>query len=412
MTSTTSNRLALSVTVAALGYFVDLYDIVLFGVVRVASLAAIGVTGDDLTSKGILLLNLQMIGMLIGGVIWGVIGDKIGRRFALLATIAMYSLANIANGFVNDLTSYAFLRFIAGVGLAGELGTGITLVAEIMPAKYRGYGTTIISFLGLIGALTASYVGSMFDWRTAYFVGGGMGVLVLAGRFFALRESEVFTAQKQSTHKRGDVMLLLRSKTALLKFLAVTAIGVPIWYVSGIIVTFSPEYSSVLGFSNVVSANQIAAVTLRWQAIGLAIGSALTGIVSEMIKSRKKVVWACFFLMLALTATILMSHNARFDFFLAAIFVIGLGQGYWTVFITMAAEQFGTNIRATVTTSVPNFVRAMVVPMTLVLGGIRHQIGFINGTMLIGGVVFGLAFWSLYGMKETHGRDIDFVEES
>lgn len=407
MSASQKNGLALSVAVAALGYFVDLYDIVIFGVVRIASLKDVGVHGDALTSQGILLLNLQMIGMLIGGVIWGVIGDKIGRRFALLATIAMYSLANIANGFVNDLTSYAILRFIAGVGLAGELGTGITLVAEIMPAKYRGYGTTIISFLGLIGALTASFVGSLFDWRTAYFVGGGMGLLVLAGRYFALRESEVFTAQKRETHKRGDVFLILRSKKTLLKYLAVTAVGVPIWYISGILVTFSPEYGSALQLSRAITA----AETLRWQAIGLAIGSALTGIISELIKNRKKVVWGCFSLMIVLTAIILMRTGAEATFFLSAIFVIGLGQGYWTVFITMAAEQFGTNIRATVTTSVPNFVRAMVVPMTLALGGLRHEFGLINSTMLIGAAVFLLAFISLRAMKETYGRDINFVEE-
>ena len=399
--------LLIPVIVAALGYFVDLYDIVLFGVVRVASLTAIGVAGDEVTSKGILLLNLQMIGMLIGGVGWGIIGDKIGRRFALIATITMYSLANIANGFVNDVTSYAILRFIAGVGLAGEFGAGVTLVSEILPKQYRGYGTTVISFLGLVGALTASFVGSAFDWRTAYFIGGGMGIIVLIGRVISLRESEMFEAQKQTAHTRGDITLLLRPKT-LLKYLAVIAIGVPIWYVSGLIVTFSPEFGTALNLTRAITA----AETLRWQAIGLAIGSALSGLVSEMIKNRKQVVWACFSLMFALIIILLKTGATNPTFFLATIFVIGLGQGYWTVFITMAAEQFGTNIRATVATSVPNFVRAMVVPMTMILSSLRHQVGLINGTMLIGSVVFGLAFWSLYAMKETYGRDINFVEEN
>lgn len=397
---------AVSVAVAALGYFVDLYDIVIFGVVRVASLTDIGLTGDALTSKGILLLNLQMIGMLIGGVGWGILGDKIGRRVALIATITMYSLANIANGLVNDLASYAILRFIAGVGLAGELGTGITLVAEILPKQYRGYGTTIISFLGLVGALTASYIGGSFDWRTAYFTGGGMGLVVLVGRLISLRESEMFQAQKQTAHRRGDVMLILRSNKILLKYLAVTAIGVPIWYVSGIIVTFSPEFGQALNLARAITA----AETLRWQAIGLAIGSGLSGIMSEVIKNRKKVIWGCFILMAILLAALLMTPQTDPAFFMILIFVIGLGQGYWTVFITMAAEQFGTNIRATVTTSVPNFVRAMVVPMTIVLNSIRHPLGLINSTMLIGGVVFALACLSLYAMKETYGRDIDFVE--
>ena len=407
MANPQKKSLLIPVIVAALGYFVDLYDIVLFGVVRVASLTAIGVAGDEVTSKGILLLNLQMIGMLIGGVGWGIIGDKIGRRFALIATITMYSLANIANGFVNDVTSYAILRFIAGIGLAGEFGAGVTLVSEILPKQYRGYGTTVISFLGLVGALTASFVGSAFDWRTAYFIGGGMGIIVLIGRVISLRESEMFEAQKQTTHTRGDITLLLRSKT-LLKYLAVIAIGVPIWYVSGLIVTFSPEFGTALNLTRAITA----AETLRWQAIGLAIGSALSGLVSEMIKNRKQVVWACFSLMFALIIVLLKTGATNPTFFLATIFVIGLGQGYWTVFITMAAEQFGTNIRATVATSVPNFVRAMVVPMTMILSSLRHQVGLINGTMLIGSVVFGLAFWSLYAMKETYGRDINFVEES
>jgi MFS family permease len=406
MVTVSKNKLAFSVAAAALGYFVDLYDIVLFGVVRVASLQDIGLTGDAVTSKGILLLNLQMIGMLIGGVGWGIIGDKVGRRFALLATIAMYSLANIANGFVNDLTSYAVLRFIAGVGLAGELGTGITLVAEIMPRQYRGYGTTIISFLGLMGALTASYVGSLFDWRMAYFAGGAMGLLVLLGRFIGLQESALFGAQKHEAHKKGDVMLILRTRKTLLKYLAVTAIGVPIWYISGIIVTFSQEFTAALNLTRVVPA----AETLRWQAVGLAIGSGLSGIISEMMKSRKKVVWGCFLLMFVLTLIVLRLHGASAITFLVAVFIIGLGQGYWTVFITMAAEQFGTNIRATVTTSVPNFVRAMVVPMTLALSVMRHDLGLINSTIAVGAVVFLFAFVALYNLSDTYGRDIDFTE--
>ena len=408
MTDTRDKGLILAVLAAALGYFVDLYDIVLFGVVRVASLKDIGIIGDELTSKGILLLNLQMIGMLIGGVMWGIIGDKFGRRFALLSTITMYSAANIANGFVSDINSYAVLRFIAGVGLAGEFGAGVTLVAEILPRQYRGYGTTVISFLGLVGALTASFVGGSFDWRVAYFVGGAMGLVVLTGRVFTLRESGMFEAQKQTTHKRGDVLLLLRSRATLLKFLAVTAVGVPIWYVSGIIITFSPEVGAALNLSRDITA----AETLRWQAIGLAVGSGLSGIVSELIKSRKAVVWACFIAMAVLVVVVLNMHGAAVQAFMTVILVVGLGQGYWTVFITMAAEQFGTNIRATVTTSVPNFVRSMVVPMSLWLNAIRHNFGLINSALLIGVVVFVLASVSLYFISETYGKDINYIEEA
>ena len=254
MTTQKNTGLVLAVIAAALGYFVDLYDIVLFGVVRVASLKEIGVAGDALISQGILLLNLQFIGMLIGGIVWGVIGDKLGRRTALLATIVMYSAANIANGFVTDITSYAVLRFIAGVGLAGELGAGITLVSEILPTRYRGYGTTVISFLGLVGALTASFIGGSFSWRVAYFVGGGMGAIVLALRLFALRESDMFQEQKKSTAKRGDLLMFVRSPKLLVKLLSVIAVGVPIWFVSGIVVTFSPEVGAALNLSRAITA--------------------------------------------------------------------------------------------------------------------------------------------------------------
>ena len=406
MNNSKNITLGLAVIAAALGYFVDLYDIVLFGVVRVASLKEIGITGDDLISKGILLLNLQFIGMLIGGIAWGVIGDKLGRKVALVATITMYSAANVLNGFVTDIETYAVLRFVAGMGLAGELGAGITLVSEILPKQYRGYGTTVISFLGLVGALTASYVGSAFDWRVAYFVGGGMGFLVLVMRLFALRESAMFEEQKKTTAKRGDILIFFRSRTLLLKLLAVIAVGVPIWYVSGIVITFSPEFGAALNLSRTITA----AETLKWQAIGLAIGSGLSGIVSEMIKSRKIVVWFCFIAMAVLTVVTLNMVNADADIFMMVILVVGLGQGYWTVFLTMAAENFGTNIRATVATSVPNFVRSMVVPMSLWLNSIRHDLGLINSALLIGGIVFVTAFAALSFIKETYGTDINYSE--
>jgi MFS family permease len=396
----------LAVIAAALGYFVDLYDIVLFGVVRIASLQAIGISGDELISKGILLLNLQFIGMLIGGVAWGVIGDKLGRRTALIATITLYSAANVANGFVTDINTYALLRFIAGFGLAGELGAGITLVSEILPKNYRGYGTTVISFLGLVGALTASFVGSSFDWRVAYFVGGGMGFLVLLMRVLALRESAMFEEQKKSTHSRGDILMFFRSRALLLKLLAVVAVGVPIWYVSGIVITFSPEFGTALNLSRVITA----AETLKWQAIGLAIGSGLSGIISEMLMNRKNVVWGCFIGMSLLTILTLNMYNADADLFMWVILIVGLGQGYWTVFLTMAAENFGTNIRATVATSVPNFVRSMVVPMSLWMNSIRHDVGLINSALLIGGIVFVIAFIALSFLKETYGKDINYIE--
>lgn len=401
-----SNGVAFSVGAAALGYFVDLYDIVIFGVVRVASLNDLGITGAANTAWGIDLLNLQMAGMLIGGVLWGVLGDRFGRRTALLATIGLYSLANIANGFVITVEQYALLRFIAGVGLAGELGMGITLVAELMPSKYRGYGTTVISFLGLLGALTASYVGVLFDWRTAYVVGGVMGLLVMAGRWYGLRESAMFMAQRAQPRHPGELRLLLRRRSVALRFLAVIAVGVPIWYISALFVNLAPEYGKALGLTGPLSV----AEALRWQAIGLAIGSALTGLASEWLRSRKRVLYGCLAALAVLVLALLGNHGGSPAAYCALMFVIGLGQGYWTVFMTTAAEQFGTNIRGTVATSVPNFVRAMIVPITFALKAIWDTTGLVGGTLIIGGVVFALAFLALSRLKETYGRNLDYAE--
>lgn len=397
---------AFSVAAAALGYFVDLYDIVIFGVVRVASLDDLGITGAANTAWGIDLLNLQMAGMLIGGVMWGVLGDRLGRRTALLATIGMYSLANLANGFVTSVEQYAALRFIAGVGLAGELGLGVTLVAELMPSKYRGYGTTIISFLGLLGALTASYVGVMFEWRMAYIVGGAMGLVVMAGRWYGLRESTMFTEQRAQGRHQGDLRLLVRNGAALVKFLAVIAVGVPIWYISALFVNLAPEYGKALNLTEPLTVAQ----ALRWQAIGLALGSALTGLLSEWLGSRKRVLYGCFTALVALVLLLLSLDGRSPAAYCAVMFLIGLGQGYWTVFMTTAAEQFGTNIRGTVATSVPNFVRAMIVPITFALKAIWDATGLIGGTLIIGGVVFALAFLALTRLKETYGRNLDYAE--
>ncbi|MGH8482712.1 MAG: MFS transporter, partial [Nevskiaceae bacterium] len=397
---------AFSVAVAALGYFVDLYDIVIFGVVRVVSLNDLGITGADNTAWGIHLLNLQMTGMLIGGVLWGVLGDIVGRRAALLATIGLYSLANIANGFVTSVEQYAVLRFIAGVGLAGELGMGVTLVAELMPARYRGYGTTLIAFMGLLGALAASYIGVLLPWRLAYFAGGGMGLLVMAARWYGLRESEMFTARRAQAHGQGDVRLLFRSAATFGKFLAVIAVGVPIWYISALFVNLAPEYGRALQLTAPLSV----AEALRWQAFGLAIGSAATGLLSEWLRSRKRVLYGCFAALIALVGVLLGLDGASVAAYCAVMFAIGLGQGYWTVFITTSAEQFGTNIRATVATSVPNFVRAMIVPITLSLKAIWDTTGLIGGTLLIGALVFGVALLALRSLEETYGKNLDYSE--
>ncbi|HEX4873115.1 MAG TPA: MFS transporter [Nevskiaceae bacterium] len=397
--SQTSPRYALAVAAAALGYFVDLYDIVIFGVVRVASLTELGITGEANTAWGIHLLNLQMIGMLIGGFFWGWVGDRYGRRFALIATITLYSLANIANAFVVTVEQYALLRLLAGIGLAGELGAGVTLIAETLPARLRGYGTTVIAFLGLCGALTASLTGGELHWRWAYGLGGGLGLLVLALRMVVLEESETYRASRESGPPAWRVHLL--NAPTLRRFAAVTLVGVPIWYASALFVNLAPEYGRLLGFSAPLTVAQV----LMWQAVGLALGSAATGLIGEWLRSRRRVIFVCLWALAAFVVLLLESRSAAG--YCAVLFLIGLAQGYWTVFITLSAEQFRTEVRATVATSVPNLVRAAVVPVTLGLQALLPLLGLKTATLAIGALVIGAALVCLYRLPETWGQALD-----
>ena len=401
--TTTRATLVFAVVVAAIGYFVDLYDIVIFGVVRVASLTELGLAGDDVTSWGVRLFNLQMAGMLIGGFAWGAIGDVFGRRIALIATISVYSAANIANAYIGSVEQYAVLRFLAGFGLAGELGAGVTLVAELLPKNLRGYGTTVISFLGLVGAITASQIGGHFDWRTAYLAGGLLGVVVLIGRIIGLRESEIF-AEHKGQSGQGNVLLLLKPASRLRRFLAVVAIGVPIWYVSALFVTLAPEFGAALQLSAPLKVADV----LLFQAIGLAIGSAFSVLISEWMRSRKKILYVCFGALVASTLVLLQAKTPVL--YCEIMFAVGLAQGYWTAFITLATEQFGTNIRATVSTSVPNLVRAMTIPITLALTAFKANWGLIPTTLALGALVYGLAFIALASLPETYGKDLNYIE--
>ncbi|MDP3858011.1 MAG: MFS transporter [Stagnimonas sp.] len=399
MNPTTRKAQLLAVVAAALGYFVDLYDIVIFGVVRVASLRELGVVGQANTDWGLALLNLQMAGMLIGGFFWGWVGDRYGRRRALIATIALYSLANIANAFVTSVEQYALLRLLAGIGLAGELGAGITLIAELLPKRARGYGTTVISFLGLVGALVASYVGQWLDWRTAYLIGGGLGLGVLALRLRVLTESALFQPGRADA---GSLRRLLGDAVLRRRFVAVILVGVPIWYVSALFVNLAPEYGKALGFAAPLSVAEV----LRWQALGLALGSAGAGLLSEWLASRKRVIAAALLLLPLLNLALLRSDSS--GHYLALMFAIGLAQGYWTVFVTLAAEQFGTGLRATVATAVPNLVRASVLPVSLGVKLLWPLLGLLGATLALGALVYLLAGLCLRGLPETHGRELDY----
>ena len=405
-TTTASRRIIyISILVAALGYFVDIYDIVLFGIVRVPSLHALGVTGGAVTDVGVLLFNMQMGGMLLGGILWGILGDKQGRLSVLFGSILLYSIANIANGFVHTIDQYAVCRLIAGIGLAGELGAGITLVSEIMPKQSRGYGTTIVATIGILGAVVASLVGDAFDWRIAYFVGGGLGLALLVLRI-GVFESGMFSALREQPIRRGNFFWLFATRERAVRYLSCIAIGLPLWFTVGILITFSPETGRALGMAELPQAGK----AIMYCYIGLAIGDLASGLISQIIGSRKKVVFGFLAVTTIFVAVYAMSSGISLSMFYLLCVALGIGCGYWAMFVTIASEQFGTNIRATVTTTVPNFVRGAVVPLTLLFNWWKDSIGVIESAMIVGALTLLLAFVALGNLDETHGRDLDFVE--
>ena len=404
--STKHYLLNASVIVAALGYFVDIYDLVLFSIVRIPSLQDLGVTDQgQLLEDGVLLLNMQMAGMLLGGIAWGVLGDKRGRLSVLFGSIFMYSVANILNGFVTDIPMYALLRFVAGVGLAGELGAGITLVSEVLPKEKRGYGTMVVATIGISGAILAGVVGEYFGWRTAYFIGGGLGMLLLFLRV-GVFESGMFSNLKATQVTRGNFLSLFTNANRFWKYLKCILIGIPIWYVVGILITFSPEFGLALGVDGVVSA----AKAVSFCYLGLVFGDFASGFLSQRFKSRRNIVIA-FLMLLGFTIGIYLASDAiSLNGFYVLCVALGFASGYWAVFVTIAAEQFGTNIRATVTTTVPNFVRGAVVPLTLTFSMLKDGIGLVPGALLLAAISMAIAVVSILTLEETYGKELDYME--
>jgi putative MFS transporter len=393
------------VIIAALGYFVDIYDLLLFSIVRIPSLKALGLTGDQLLKQGIFLINVQMAGLLAGGILWGILGDKKGRLSVLFGSILLYSTANLANGFVTDVTQYAVLRFIAGVGLAGELGAGVTLVAEILPKQIRGYGTTLVASVGLFGAVLAYFVAAFTDWQVAYWIGGGLGLSLLLLRY-SVAESGMFAAVKHSTVERGNILKLFSNAGLFFNYLRCIFIGLPIWFVIGILVTFSPEFALSLGLDVPVEAGK----AVMFCYIGLSLGDLSSGVISQALKSRKKVV--LLFILLTTTAMTCYLLQGKFpsSFFYGSCVFLGFSIGYWALFVTIAAEQFGTNIRATVATTVPNFVRGTVVPLTMIFEWLRTGHSMVASAAWVGGGTIVVALVALWKMKETFGKELDFVD--
>jgi len=407
-----------AIIIAALGYFVDIYDLILFGVIRVQSLESIGFKGEVNTYYGEWLISIQMLGMLLGGILWGILGDKKGRLSVLFGSIILYSVANLLNGFVNSIETYAVLRFIAGIGLAGELGAGITLVSELMPKETRGYGTTTIAAFGLLGGITAGLIGnyewnfgSLENWRIAYIIGGIMGLSLLILRI-GVHESGIFKKFLHSDDiKRGDFISLFTDKEKFKKYLQCITIGIPTWVAVGILILFAPEFAKVLNIEVPEGEKVKAGTAVMMAYAGLTVGDIFSGVLSQLLKSRKKAVATFIILTVIFSALYLFSPNVTLETFYIFCFLIGFGAGFWAVFVTVASENFGTNIRATATTTVPNFVRgsvSIILPIYNFFSDLTGSI--IYGAFFVTLLFASIALFSLSQMKETFHNDLDFVE--
>jgi len=399
--------ISLPVIVAALGYFVDIYDLVLFSIVRVPSLKALGFSGQGLIDNGVFLLNMQMAGMLAGGILWGILGDRQGRLKIMFASIFLYSVANLANGLATSMPAYAALRFIAGIGLAGELGAGITLVSEILPKSIRGYGTMLVASVGVSGAILANLVANAFDWRTAFVIGGVLGLLLLATRI-KVAESGMFRAMgKKGAIRRGNFLALFTDWQRFRRYLNSIVIGIPIWFVVGVLITFSPEFAISLGITGPVSAGN----AVMFCYLGLIFGDFSSGFLSQLLKSRKKAILIFMLMTLAGITLYFLQDGQSPLFFYGVCALLGFAGGYWAIFVTVAAEQFGTNLRATVATTVPNFVRGMVVPITTAFQFARNYLSLEASALAVGAVCLAAAFLALGGLEETFHKDLDYFEE-
>ncbi|MBY0358188.1 MAG: MFS transporter [Candidatus Obscuribacterales bacterium] len=396
-------QILIALMVAGLGFLVDVYDIVIFAVVRVSSLVSLGVAQQDSLSTGVWLLNLQMAGMLVGGFLWGILGDKKGRKSVLFGSIVLYSLANILNGFVTDVSQYAFLRFLAGVGLAGEVGAAMTIAAEVTPRKYRAYGTAAVAGIGVFGSILASLVGGALSWRMAFITAGIAGIFLLFARV-SLKETPLYAKISQDDKlERGSIKLLFLDKDRVLRLVRCVLAAMPLWFVLGVIVSFAPEIRGG-GVGNIVIS--VAAVALFYS-IGETVGEVASCVLSQILRSRKL---AMLVFAVGAFISLMCVLFGPPQFYGAFCLPLGFFVGSWSVVVTSAAEQFGTNLRATATTLVPNLVRASVIPVTTLFGILAATFGPIFAAMATGGLCLVCAVASILLMEETYGKDMDFVE--
>ncbi|HLG36062.1 MAG TPA: MFS transporter [Bacteroidia bacterium] len=406
--SNLKNPFNIIVIVAALGYFVDIYDLILFGIVMKPSLLSIGIAEDRIFDVGGKLLGIQMLGMLVGGIVWGILGDKKGRLSTLFLTIFMYSIANIANGFVQTIEQYQWMRFIAGFGLAGELGVGITLVSEVMSKESRGFATSIVTGIGIAGAVLGFLVADMFDWRVAYFVGGGLGLALLIMRI-SVYESGMFHKMKEEKVSRGNFFMLLNNRKRFKKYLLSILIGIPVWYVISQLAVQAAAYAKELN----IQENIVGGKAVMFHYIGASLGSLLFGWLSEKLRSRRKALFAGTGSLALFVGIYFFMHGVSAAAFYLIIGLMGISMGgLWAVFMANASEQFGTNVRATVTTSVPNFVRGTTELIRIGIASLMVNTGLLNAGLIVGVIVILISFVAIFFTEESHGKELDYTEVS
>lgn len=394
------------IIVVSLGYFVDIYDLVIFSIVRIHSFKDLGIPADQMRTSGEYVLNMQMAGLLLGGIVWGIIGDKFGRIKVLFGSILLYSIANIINAYVGDLHSYAIIRFIAGIGLAGELGAGITLVSESMDKNKRGYGTMLVAVVGVLGAIAAFYVAEYFAWRKAYIVGGIMGFVLLILRVGTF-ESGMYKHLAQQNIAKGKFSMLFTSKERFLRYLYCLLIGLPLWFVVGIFIALSPEFGTALGAPQPLSPG----VGIMFSYIGISLGDLLAGLLAQITRSRKLTVFVFQVSILVSSSWYLSATGITQEKFQWLAFFMGISVGYWATFVTISSEQFGTNLRATVTTTAPNFVRGALIPSTFLFEFFVHRFDILTAGYIMIFLLTIIGIFALSQLKESFNKDLNFVEE-
>jgi MFS transporter, putative metabolite:H+ symporter len=411
MNETKSKGITLLVIVAALGYFVDVFDLLLFGMVRISSLRSLGIEESLLETVGLRLDNWQMLGMLLGGIFWGILGDKKGRLTVLFGSIITYSIANTLNSFITTIPQYEILRFIAGFGLAGELGAGVTLVNESMSKEKRGLATSFIAGFGVLGAVFGCLLVLWIkDWRICYLIGGGMGFALLILRI-SVYESGMYLQVREKTKNLGNFSILFKDREKLIRYLSIILLAVPIWYVVQLYAKYAPELADALGLIY-EDKKKVAIYAIMAVYSGLTIGDVSCGLLSNFLKSRKKAVLIYLMLLIVFIALFWIVGRWSMTMFYTMIFLLGLGIGYWAVFMSVAAESFGINIRSTVSNTAPNFVRGAVIGINLMYVTLKNSFGFStqSANLAVGALCIGIAIFAWTNIHETYGKDLNFVE--